>query len=149
MTDYKMTENDTNTQQVDEKNRPRSMDSLLQLKPQPNTPRLSFASICKLASSTKSNKSSKICLHLPIEELTLQTRSNPSTQPNTQRESLITSRMTARSNYSLDSSTPRSSFRKRVSVSGGVVVASPMARVAISGLGLQQAELRFLKETFD
>ena len=153
-----MTESDPNIQQ-DDRSKPRSLDSLLQLKPQPNTPRISFASICKLASSTKSNKSSKICLHLPIEELvnatTLQTRSNPNTTPNTQREALrddgtiITSRMTTRSNYSLESSKSKSSFRLRVSMSGGVVVAGPMARVAITGLGLQQQELRFLKETFD
>ena len=150
-----MTENDSNEQDEEEKRKTRSLDSLLQLKPQ-RTSRISFESICKLASS---NKSSKICLHLPIEELmsttTTQTSSNPVSTPTTQREALrddgtiMTSRMTARSNYSLESSTSKSSFRKRVSRGGGVVVAGPLARVAIHGLGLQQAELRFLKDTFD
>ena len=136
-------------------NRPRSLDSLLKLKPKPKSTSpqgISFADIRKLGSS---NKSSKICLHLPIEELvstgtTSLSVSLPISVVDTQRgdDGTVTSRMmTSRTNYTLESS--KSSFILRVSMSGGVVVAGPVARVAIDGLGLQQAELRFLRTTFD
>ena len=132
-----------------EDKRRRSLDSLLKWKPKSTSSIISIAKIRSLAS----NKSNKVFM-LPIEDLVV----NASTQKNmtlgsssnlnTQRDDgTMTSRITSRTNYSLESS--KSSFMRRLSLRGGVVVAGPMAKATIDGLGLQQEELRFLKTTFD
>ena len=92
-------------------------------------------------------------MHLSIEDLVVDTSTQKNTtlgscsNHNTQGDDItITSPITPRTNYSCDST---KSFLCRLSMSGGVVIAGPVARVAIDGLGLQQEELRVLRSTFD